>query len=265
MKNSEPPEVRTPNSGCDTENPPPGYEIVKNDHDYGKTRWQQCQEYWIKTREIPGTLAFSKEFERQSAIRIIEKRYPMDRSQRDPRKRQKLCKHSFTNCETCEQKYNCVQSETICYNPNFLQQRGWCEIRGSTEKERRWGVCSTSCDLYYRYSGTSIKPPVYHELHLRFSGADRDSSIHTNTRSFLNNALALSKPLYPEQKIWTFESSVPIKGRQALEGTFKSIGGNNEDVSKGTKVKLFGNESSMCTKSKLFSYILKRLLKYKLL
>ena len=237
MKNSEPPEVRSPDSGCDTENPPPGYEIVKNDHDYGKTRWQQCQEYWIKVREIPGTLEFSKEFERQSAIKIIEKRYTMDISQKDPRKRPRP-----------------TQSETICYNPNFLQQRGWCEIRGSTERERRWGVCSTSCDLYYKYSGTFIKPPVYHELNLRFSGADRDSSIHTNTRSFLNNALALSKPLYPEQKIWTFESRVQIQGRQELQETFQSIGPMNVDVSKETKYKLFGNKSSICTKSTLYSY-----------
>ena len=233
MKRSEPPDVRAPISGCDTENPPPGYEIVKKDD---LTLWEQCQEYWIKAREEVATLGFSNEFERQSAIRILEKRYPMGIAKRDPRNIEKIYK----------------QRETICYNPNFLQQRGWCEIRRSTEIERKWGICSTSCEEYYKYRGTFNMPPIYHDIHLRLSSADRDSPSSTgrwNMRRFLNKALSLSRPVYPEQKIWTFESSVVIQGRQELQATFQSIGPTNVDVSKKTKFKLFGNVSSIYIKS----------------
>ena len=111
MKRSEPPEVRAPISGCDTENPPPGYEIVKKDD---LTLWEQCQEYWIKAREEVATLGFSNEFERQSAIRILEKRYPMGIAKRDPRNIEKIYK----------------QRETICYNQIFYSNEAGVKLEG---------------------------------------------------------------------------------------------------------------------------------------
>ena len=101
-------------------------------------------------------------------------------------------------------------------------------------------------------------PPIYHDIHLRLSSADRDSPSSTgrwNMRRFLNKALSLSRPVYPEQKIWTFENSVVIQGRQELQATFQSIGPTNVDVSKKTKFKLFGNVSSIYIKSTIFSVI----------
>ena len=200
----------------------------------GRTQWQKCQEYWLKARQEAGRLGFINEFERQSAIIILKKRF----------------------------KDLLRTSETICYNPTFLTQRGWCEIKGSTEKERRWGVCSTSCEQYYRYRGTPIEPPVYHEMKLRLIIVAKDSQ-KMNSRSFSNKALVLSKPIYHKHKIWTFERSVRIPGRQESQDTFNSKGGMNVDVEPIRKEKergkytYFGNELSISTSFMIFVSILK--------
>ena len=201
----------------------------------GRTQWQKCQEYWLKGRDEADRLGFIDEFDRQSAIRILKKRF----------------------------KDLLRTSETICYNPNFLEQRGWCEIKGSTEDERKWGVCSTSCMQYYRYRGTPIQPPVYHEMKLRITIFAKDS-MKMNSRKFSNNALVLSKPLYPHpQKIWTFEKSVRIPGRQESLDTFQSKGGINVEIEpvkektegkKGRgKYTYFGNELLISNSFQYFS------------
>ena len=88
-------------------------------------------------------------------------------------------------------------------------------------------------------------------------------SMKMNSRKFSNNALVLSKPLYPhKQKIWTFEKSVRIPGRQESLDTFQSKGGMNVEVEpvkektegkKGRgKYTYFGNELLISTSFTIF-------------
>ena len=67
MKRSEPPGKRSKASGCDTKNPPPGYNIELRG---GKTQWQKCEEYWKKAKIAVEQKSFRNDIEQQSAIKI---------------------------------------------------------------------------------------------------------------------------------------------------------------------------------------------------
>ena len=206
MKNHESYDERTPLSGCDTQNPPPGYEVVRD----GKSLWKKCQEYWVKAREVLNPLGFEKELQRHSAIKVIKRK--LGRT-----------------------------SEHICYNEGILKLRGWCEIEGSTKEDRKWGICSTSCMLYEYYTGTVIQAPIYHEMDLRVLKC-QDSlefAFKYESRGFFNDALICGKPIYSPQNFWTFEKIRKF----GKPNEFKSRGSKNVEITRVGGMKAFiGNK-----------------------
>ena len=204
MKRSEPPNER---SGCDTTNPPPGYNIERKG---GKTQWQKCKEYWNKARAAVEQRSFRNDLEHQSAIKIIKNR------------KRNLGIHGLRE-----------NDEFICYNQNFLGKRGWCEIEGSTGVNPKWGICSTSCKHYSKFKGQfqapGIVPVTYNEMDLMAWKCQIDESFRRYylDRGFTNAALLCSRPIYPEQKIWEFERSYKIPG---VQERFEFTGGTNVEL-----------------------------------
>ena len=200
--NFEPPEERTTKSGCDKETPPPGYESKKGF--FGKTKWKKCQEYWIKAKDELDKLEFTPEFLRVSAIVIDERRNEKDEV--EARIREIKNEAKAKTIQNSWKKYETTAPITICPNPDFLKQRGWCEIKGSTKENKKWGICSTSCSQYNKYRGEPIKPSgVYHEMNLKLS--NNLFTFKLDSRGFKNSALIESVPIYPFQKNWIFERS----------------------------------------------------------
>ena len=190
--NFEPPDERTAKSGCDKENPPPGYDIKIGNRYFGKTKWQKCLQYWVKAKDVVNRIGFGPEFERLSAITI-----------KDETKTQRLREIQAMKSWT---SFEIKSSSIICPNPNFLKERGWCEIKGSTKDNPKWGVCSTSCSQYNKYKGEPITPSgVYNEMNLKLS--NNLFTFKLDSRGFKNSALIESVPIYPLQKNWIFERS----------------------------------------------------------
>ena len=221
MKRSEPPGKRSKASGCDTKNPPPGYNIELRG---GKTQWEKCKEYWNKAKRAVEEKSFRNDIEQQSAIKIIKKR---KRDLGVPGKGQGNGLLGQAN-------------EFICYNQNFLEKRGWCEIEASTALDRKWGICSTSCKHYPTFKGPLIHAPditytpdivpvTYHEMDLMAWKCQNDEAFRQDylDRGFTNAALLCSRPIYPKQKIWNFERDYKIPG--VLE-KFSFKGSNQHDV-----------------------------------
>ena len=213
MKRSEPPGKRSAASGCDTKNPPPGYDIELRG---GKTQWQKCKEYWNKAKRAVEESSFRNDIEEQSAIKITKKR------KRD------LGVPGLSQ-----------PNEFICYNQNFLEKRGWCEIEASSALDRKWGICSTSCKHYHTFMGPIHAPDItytpdsvpvtYHEMDLMAWKCQTDEIFRQDylDRGFTNAALLCSRPIYPKQKIWNFERDYKIPG--VLE-KFSFKGSNQHDV-----------------------------------
>ena len=38
-----------------------------------------------------------------------------------------------------------ISTGEILYNPEILEDNGWCEITGYHAKKGQWGICSPSC------------------------------------------------------------------------------------------------------------------------
>ena len=38
-----------------------------------------------------------------------------------------------------------ISTDEILYNPEILEDNGWCEITGYYAKKGEWGICSPSC------------------------------------------------------------------------------------------------------------------------
>ena len=38
-----------------------------------------------------------------------------------------------------------ISTNEILYNPEILEDNGWCEITGFYAKKGQWGICSPSC------------------------------------------------------------------------------------------------------------------------
>ena len=222
--NFEPPEERTTKSGCDKENPPPGYESKKGI--FGKTKWQKCQEYWIKAKDEIDKLEFTPEFLRVSAIVVDERRNEKDEVEAMIREIKNEAKAK--TIQNRWEKYETTAPITICPNPDFLKQRGWCEIKGSTKENKKWGICSTSCSQYNKYKGTPIETYVYHEMDLKFSRFGR-----VVNRKFTNNALILGDPIYPPQKTWYFEKTE--------QDRLHSTESENEEISPRDNIAFYGS------------------------
>ena len=46
--------------------------------------------------------------------------------------------------------FNSGKEPLVCYNENIWKEKGWCDVKGSAQRYRNWGICSSSCDFRFQ-------------------------------------------------------------------------------------------------------------------